>query len=1330
MSPRTGVSNKPKPIVERMIVSGVVSIEDADQGLSGLAVEVLHIGRSPIRLASTVTGSGGKFSASIAEDHIKKKKLSLQSLNIQLVILVPERLKLVRADRIVFESEVRKKAALREVFLVEVPGDLMVSKRLKRAVENAKPLAERRARALSETSKATRIVSEAANKLAVAEISKATEYRRFFNDVVAPKVRKELSAVSESERANPRFVADNKDIFTSTARAQHDELVKLVEKENDGADTTARKVRRKTGIQLDADVFNRMVLANPGIVNPDNDTLISVTQEELEEAIGESLDKPTSVQRSGALSDPCRKLLPGEECLNKDESTTDSDEENPTGIDGEQDPSGDVVGENVTFDSGVAIADLMGPQTAPEQKVSFNNEDAKFEGKLSANKDKLRDTEDIATAIGGITLTPGPADVPSFHDFSSLQLGFESVWQEAIDDRILEDVESAYDRIVENGLEQFDYVRDQLTKTSMVQGHFVCDLAAILSGQSSTVNVVPDYVAANIRISLEEYAALHASMRIYLDTLGKSISKTRDRLIMALKPPAEFPEDNDEEDSSGGGGMFGILDYLPTPAEVRDAVKEGLRVGTLPITAPFDIAKNSLNLTAELLFGQFNSRPPLNPTAIWYLERIRIYEAEADRIVSHARQIIIDRERGRTFRPSHEIITRLRNARSSSYPFRHFAASNTQRSVNFGIMVTYRQLWTPVSYQVGDLVSTIPLGPNETRKYSKKEVQKRRRLEKELESNLSNSKFDTETKSRAEAEIIAKATGKTSFGNTSKGSFEYGIEGGMKAGGESTTSFKTDAERHSQDVKKNMRESVVKAAEERKMETKMEVETEETFESEFTESGELKNPNDEITCTFLLYELQRRYRINEKLHRLQSVVLVAQEMPKASEIDPVWLIKHDWILNRVLLDDSFKPALTYVSTTLVSEQVTLNHMRRALLDQQALVEQIKEDLADRRSSAGLRYAALERQIERSAQDAEDSGGILDKVSDIVSGGGLLGGILGGGDEGEDNSAKIREDAARDAWEREYKEEQAFRNRLGGAQSTLATMRDDFNKRLSTHLAEVTQVERLATHIYQNIMYYMQAIWSHEPDDQRFLRLRDVPIPNLKPHKPRRKYSFPANFTTNAITFDPDRIVGLDTEYGMAEIPPQPEHIPTLPLAQVGDLSNPLGFMGNYIILPMYETNALTDFMMDPYVIYAEGEYGINDPDPAGNISLNEFSDYVCCLKNKLTTERFDELAPSLRDTLRKLLQRSVRENEEIIVGTGNLYIEALPGAHSIMEQFKHLHRQIDVKAAQEELRTTAIDNIRRAQRILNKNLEDPDIKAKYVFEGGGNATVVAPNPDD
>ncbi|MEN8250465.1 MAG: hypothetical protein ABFS32_16140 [Bacteroidota bacterium] len=1267
MEKQTSAKIETKSVPQKMVVTGTVLVEGTEQGISGLSVEIFHIGKTTLRLSSVITATNGRFVVSISESQLKQ--LSIHDLNIQIVVLCSEKPKLSRESRIIFESEVRNHAAFQEVFLVEVPSELLKSKGLYKAVNKTRPLVERRLEAIETNEKSDEIVAKATTKIAVEKIKKSERQRRFFNESIAPGIRKELSNTSKSDLKNPRFVAKEDDISSKSRKAQHDELKKLKEVEKDANGAKISKVRRKTRIQLSPEILKRLGKEAPGSV------IGKLTQEELEGALGTPLKKPASIERTNLITDPCRSKLPAEACFENKKTTTEdaTDSEDPEVI-------GDLTGKNVSFDSKKAIAALMQPQTAPEHTVSFIDPNEQLEGRLKP--------EDVAKAIGGITLRPGPADVPSFHDFSSLQLAFESVWQEAIDDRILKDVEAAYDRIVESGI-------DTAQGTWNMQFIYHMYTAYIL-----TISEVPVAVASHVRISLEEYRALSFNIRTQLDIVAGEILSRRDELITALAPP-----DPAESEGDSGGGVWGFI---------KDRVNDITDLASLPA-----------NMLTNLVFGGTSGPSNYNRKTIALLEQIRVLKSESDRIVSHARQLIIDRERVQPFRPSHEIINRLRTARSNAYPFKHFAASATQRSVNFGLMVTYRQKWTPVSYQVGDLVSTIPLGPMQSQKYEKKEKKKQRRLEKELESNLSHSKFSTENKSRAEAEILAKATGKTSFTNTATATFTYGPEAAMSAGGSSTSTFTANAERHSQDVKKNMRESVIKAAEERKRETKMEVETESTFESEYTESGELKNPNNEISVTFLLYELQRRYRINEKLHRLQSVVLVAQEMPKASEIDSVWLIQHDWILNRVLLDDSFKPALVYVSTTLVSERETLNQMKRALLDQQSLVEKITEDLADRRSLSGLRYAALERQIERTAQNSDDNDGIWGKVSDVVSGGGLLGGILGGGNEGEDNASKIRESAARDAWERERQEADTYRNRLVDAQSTLATMRSEFNDRLSTHLGEVTQIERLSTHIYQNIIYYMQAIWAHEPEDQRFLRLRDVPIPdlNLKPEL----FSTVYNFGNVRPEFHSDNIV--DASVGPnVKPPPKPEDIQTTPLAEVADLSSPLGFMGNYMILPMYETNALTDFMINPYVEFAAGEYGISDPDPLGNVSLDEFSEYVCCLKKELPKVEFERLAPELEKKLKTLLQRSIRENEEIIVGTGNLYIECLAGAHSNMEQFKHLHRQIDVKAAQEELRTTAIDNIRKAQRILNVNLEDPDIEAKYVFEGGGSATVVPPSP--
>lgn len=190
-----------------------------------------------------------------------------------------------------------------------------------------------------------------------------------------------------------------------------------------------------------------------------------------------------------------------------------------------------------------------------------------------------------------------------------------------------------------------------------------------------------------------------------------------------------------------------------------------------------------------------------------------------------------------------------------------------------------------------------------------------------------------------------------------------------------------------------------------------------------------------------------------------------------------------------------------------------------------------------------------------------------------------------------------------------------------------------------------------------------------------------------------------------------------------------------------------------MIFPMVESNPITEFMMDPYVTVAEGEYGVSDPDLLGNMTLDEFSDYVCCLREYFddlaeataegdtgtgddttdgdgeespVADSFEDLKPFLRATLKKLLELSLRNDEEIILPSDSLYIEALPGAHSVMEQFKHLHRQIDVKQVQSSLRESELDNIRQAQRIVDDLLEDPDIEAKYLFEGDGTATVVAP----
>ena len=80
----------------------------------------------------------------------------------------------------------------------------------------------------------------------------------------------------------------------------------------------------------------------------------------------------------------------------------------------------------------------------------------------------------------------------------------------------------------------------------------------------------------------------------------------------------------------------------------------------------------------------------------------------------------------------------------------------------------------------------------------------------------------------------------------------------------------------------------------------------------------------------------------------------------------------------------------------------------------------------------------------------------------------------------------------------------------------------------------------------------------------------------------------------------------------------------------------------------------------------------------------------------------------------------------MIVPTQSLYIEALVGTHPLLEDFKLLHRALDVKKVQGEVRHAELENIRLAARALKGNDEDPDIEKKIVIETDTKNVLVAP----
>jgi hypothetical protein len=256
------------------------------------------------------------------------------------------------------------------------------------------------------------------------------------------------------------------------------------------------------------------------------------------------------------------------------------------------------------------------------------------------------------------------------------------------------------------------------------------------------------------------------------------------------------------------------------------------------------------------------------------------------------------------------------------------------------------------------------------------------------------------------------------------------------------------------------------------------------------------------------------------------------------------------------------------------------------------------------------------------------------------------------------------------------------------------------------------------HIRNNIFYYMQAIWSMEPPDQRYLRLHKVQVPILELESRTYRVKVAKENGEDDI-FARFREPG--TEKHRAFLHGTLKHNPngtfgTKPLVEVADLDTLLGFKGNYMIFPMKEHNALTEFMAAPYI---DSAFGAMDPDELSNVNLDEYSKYVCCLHDTLPKADFDALKPQLMAWLTKLMATPLRNGDEIVVPTGSLFIESLVDPNPILEDFKLKHRELDVYKVQEEVRKAGLENLRLAARLLNAEREDPDIEKKIVVEGSG-----------
>jgi hypothetical protein len=184
---------------------------------------------------------------------------------------------------------------------------------------------------------------------------------------------------------------------------------------------------------------------------------------------------------------------------------------------------------------------------------------------------------------------------------------------------------------------------------------------------------------------------------------------------------------------------------------------------------------------------------------------------------------------------------------------------------------------------------------------------------------------------------------------------------------------------------------------------------------------------------------------------------------------------------------------------------------------------------------------------------------------------------------------------------------------------------------------------------------------------------------------------------------------------------------TTELVEIADLDNPLGYKGNYIIFPVKGECYLTQYMLSEFI---DDYLGVRDPDGSDDFDAEAFElDWQRASAIEDASARNQRLA-ELRADLQTYVSTIRRSTDDIIIPTGQLFIEALPGAHPLLEDFKLLHRLEDVRKVKAEVRHAEFENLRLAARLIGSQatvelLDDPDVEKKIIIESDGASVTVA-----
>ena len=621
-------------------------------------------------------------------------------------------------------------------------------------------------------------------------------------------------------------------------------------------------------------------------------------------------------------------------------------------------------------------------------------------------------------------------------------------------------------------------------------------------------------------------------------------------------------------------------------------------------------------------------------------------------------------------------------------------------SYNFGVLTTYRQKWIPKGFQAGELISTIPLSPGERRTFEVNIIDKSEESKNDTLSKSISDNRESSSTSRMTSQIVDKAMSSMKGGISAGMSTEESMGENVVGSFSVDTSFASDQGSDSSRTKEGVKETVRKSAQEYKDERTVEINKTSSREVTQTSMTEISNPNNELTVTYLFYELQQRFRVSEKLYDVTPTIMIAFEVPKPNEITESWLIRHSWIIKKGILDRTLLPVLLSLDKSFTGDEVSVEIKKRQWFAQLDVVDQLKRNMA-----------VNVRELNEGQQDLldsmqRDSDKIPNRVKKLIK------------QKMKDDLASEDEyNTALQALEWANEDIANSTAELRMASTALERATESYVGALEKSMNRKVSIDSLKAHIKQNILYYMQLIWMHENADQRYMRLYDLEI-----HWPENdgKVTFRealSNFTDITDT----RIASLDRPIiGNVLMPTPTIKDEKRSLHQVAKLDRILGFKGNYAVFALKEDNALTDYMAQDFL---DTEFGVYDPDPDGEVfTADEALDLAHCAWQNPDLTSADK--KKIKDWLVESISKSNRRGQDIIIPSGELFIEALPGKHTLLEDFKLRHREADAKKASAEAQIAQIEALRRAQLLKEGDYSDPSVDKSVHIVGNSDSIIV------